>query len=261
MSLRPSKRLQGLPPAKSRIDRLLVERGLVESREKAQALILAGAVEVDGIIVSKAGAAVRGDVRLRIREDRAGTALRYVGRGGLKLEAALNHFKIDVCGKTAVDIGASTGGFTDCLLQRGAAHVYAIDVGYGQLAWALRQDPRVIVIERMNIRKLPTGRVPETVDLAVIDVSFISLNKVLEKVMKLVKAHGAIVALVKPQFEVGKGEVGKGGIVRDPVQREKALNKVIRFSQEAGMIFHGFIPSPIAGQKGNIEYLIHLEKA
>jgi 23S rRNA (cytidine1920-2'-O)/16S rRNA (cytidine1409-2'-O)-methyltransferase len=245
---------------KKRLDRVLVDRGLVESREKAQALILAGAVELDGSPRTKAGTPVGDDAVIRIRLDAAGTALRYVGRGGLKLEAALAHFGVDPTGKVAADIGASTGGFTDCLLQHGAARVYAIDVGYGQLAWSLRRDPRVHVIDRMNIRNLPLDRIPEPVDLATIDVSFISLTKVLPKAAELVAPGGVIVALVKPQFEVGKGEVGKGGIVRDPVKRERALAGIIRFAETMGWVSNGAMPSPITGQKGNVEYLIHLVK-
>ena len=245
---------------KKRLDRVLVDRGFVESREKAQALILAGAVELEGEVVAKAGTPVEEDAPIRIRADEAGTALRYVGRGGLKLEAALAHFGIDVTGMIAADIGASTGGFTDCLLQHGAARVYAVDVGYGQLAWSLRQDPRVRVIDRMNIRTLPPDRIPEPVDLATIDVSFISLTKVLPRVAELVKPHGLIVALVKPQFEVGKGEVGKGGIVRDPAKRERVRDEMVRFAETMGLISKGVIPSPITGQKGNVEYLIYLVK-
>jgi 23S rRNA (cytidine1920-2'-O)/16S rRNA (cytidine1409-2'-O)-methyltransferase len=245
---------------KKRLDRVLVDRGLIQSREKAQALILAGAVEVEGAVVTKAGTPVGDDAAIRIRAEEAGTALRYVGRGGLKLEAALAHFGIDPTGKVAADIGASTGGFTDCLLQHGAARVYAVDVGYGQLAWSLRQDPRVRVIDRTNIRTLPPDRIPEPVDLATIDVSFISLTKVLPRVAELVKPHGLIVALVKPQFEVGKGEVGKGGIVRDPAKRERVLDEIVRFAETMGLISKGVMPSPITGQKGNVEFLIYLVK-
>jgi 23S rRNA (cytidine1920-2'-O)/16S rRNA (cytidine1409-2'-O)-methyltransferase len=245
---------------KTRLDRILVDRGLVESREKAQALILAGAVEVDGAARTKAGTPVGDDAAIRIRAEEAGTALRYVGRGGLKLEAAIMQFGINAAGTVAADIGASTGGFTDCLLQHGAVRVYAIDVGYGQLAWSLRQDPRVRVIDRMNIRTLPPNRIPEPVDLATIDVSFISLTKVLPKAAELVKPHGMIIALVKPQFEVGKGEVGKGGIVRDPAKRERALDGIVRFAEGMGLISKGVMQSPITGQKGNVEYLIYLVK-
>jgi 23S rRNA (cytidine1920-2'-O)/16S rRNA (cytidine1409-2'-O)-methyltransferase len=245
---------------KNRLDRVLVDRGLAGSREKAQALILAGAVEVDGEPATKAGIPIEDGAVVRIREEEAGTALRYVSRGGLKLEAAIGHFGLDIGGKVAVDIGASTGGFTDCLLQHGAARVYAVDVGYGQLAWSLRRDARVRVIERTNIRTLASGRIPESADLATIDVSFISLTKVLPKVGELLKPGGVIVALVKPQFEVGKGEVGKGGIVRDPAKRESALDGVVRFARSAGCLVKGVMPSPITGQKGNVEYLIHLVK-
>lgn len=245
---------------KTRLDRVLVDRGLVESREKAQALILAGAVEVDGLSAIKAGTPVGDDAAIRILEEAAGTALRYVGRGGLKLEAALARFGLDPGGKVAADIGASTGGFTDCLLQHGAARIYAIDVGYGQLAWSLRRDPRVHVIDRMNIRNLPPGRIPEPVDLATIDVSFISLRKVLPKAVELVRPHGVIVALVKPQFEVGKGAVGKGGIVRDPENRERAVEGILRFAEGIGLVVKGAMQSPITGQKGNVEYLIYLVK-
>lgn len=240
---------------------MLVELGLAESREKAQALILAGAIEANGIKIEKAGMSVRRDAAIRIREKVAGRTLRYVSRGGSKLEAAMAQFGIEVSGRVAADIGASTGGFTDCLLQHGADRIYAVDVGYGQLAWRLRQDPRVIVIERMNIRNLPPDRIPEPIDLATIDVSFISLRKVLPKVCELLKPGGAIVALVKPQFEVGKGEVGKGGIVRDAAHRESVLSAIIRFSESAGLSCRGTIPSPIKGQKGNVEYLLHLVKA
>ena len=245
---------------KNRLDRVLVDRGLADSREKAQALILAGAVEVDGEPATKAGIPIGDGSVVRVREEKAGKALRYVGRGGLKLEAAIEHFGVDVGGKVSVDIGASTGGFTDCLLQHGAARVYAVDVGYGQLAWSLRRDARVLVIERTNIRTLPAGRIPEPADLATIDVSFISLTKVLPKVVELLKPGGAIVALVKPQFEVGKGEVGKGGIVRDTVKRENALHGVVRFAVSTGLIAKGVMSSPIKGQKGNVEYLAFFVK-
>ncbi|HUK55958.1 MAG TPA: TlyA family RNA methyltransferase [Nitrospiria bacterium] len=256
MVISPSVKKQ----VKKRLDRALVDRGLADSREKAQALILAGAVEVDGAKATKAGLPVKDGAVVRIHEDPAGTALRYVGRGGLKLEAAIDRFGITIRDQVAVDIGASTGGFTDCLLQRGAARVYAVDVGYGQLAWSLRRDGRVHVIDRTNIRFLEPGRIPEPVDLATIDVSFISLTKVLPKAAELVRPNGMIVALVKPQFEVGKGEVGKGGVVRDPAKRESALNGIVRFARSTGLIVKGVMPSPITGQKGNVEYLILLEK-
>jgi len=242
---------------KTRLDRILVDRGFVESREKAQALILIGAVEVRGLENLKPGTPVADDAEIRIRKEEAERSLRYVSRGGLKLEAALAEFGLAVAGKIAVDIGASTGGFTDCLLRHGAARVYALDVGYGQLAWSLRQNPRVRAIERVNIRFLPSGRIPEPADLVTIDVSFISLRHVLAKAAEILRPQGEIIALVKPQFEVGKGEVGKGGIVRDPAQRERALDMVVQFARSSGFLLKGVMTSPITGQKGNVEYLVH----
>jgi 23S rRNA (cytidine1920-2'-O)/16S rRNA (cytidine1409-2'-O)-methyltransferase len=242
---------------KTRLDRILVDRGFAESRERAQALILIGAVRVSGLENLKPGTPVADDAEIRIRREEAEKSLRYVSRGGLKLEAALAQFGMAVEGKIAVDIGASTGGFTDCLLRHGAARVYALDVGYGQLAWSLRQDPRVRVIERVNIRYLPPGKIPESADLVTIDVSFISLRHVVGKAAELLRPPGEIVALVKPQFEVGKGEVGKGGIVRDPEKRERALDEVIQFAKSEGLLLKGVMTSPITGQKGNVEYLVH----
>jgi 23S rRNA (cytidine1920-2'-O)/16S rRNA (cytidine1409-2'-O)-methyltransferase len=239
--------------SKLRLDRYLFERGLAQSREQGQALILAGQVLVNGQKKDKAGTLVAGDADIRI----LGEQMPYVSRGGLKLEKALHEFKVDVKEATALDVGASTGGFTDCLLQHGARKVYAVDVGYGQMAWKIRQEPRVVVIERVNIREMAPTLVPETVDLAVIDVSFISLEKVLPSVMPFLKAGGRIIALIKPQFEVGKGQVGKGGIVRDEVARNTAVEKVKTAFQSAGLDVQGIIPSPITGQDGNVEYLIH----
>jgi 23S rRNA (cytidine1920-2'-O)/16S rRNA (cytidine1409-2'-O)-methyltransferase len=239
--------------AKLRIDLLLVQRGLAESRERAQAMIVAGQVMVNNQKVEKAGALVPGDGDIRI----LGTPMPYVSRGGLKLEAALREFKIDVSGKTAMDVGASTGGFTDCLLQHGCKKVYAVDVGYGQMAWKLRQDPRVVVVERVNIRDMEPSLVPEQVDIAVIDVSFISLEKVIPPVQQFLKPGAAVVALIKPQFEVGREQVGKGGIVRDEAAREAAKERIAAFVQEQGFDVRGVIPSPITGQDGNVEYLIH----
>ena len=238
---------------KTRLDRLLVERGIAESRERAQALIIAGQVLVNGGKVEKAGTTVPGDADIRILGDK----MPYVSRGGLKLIGALRGFSIDVSGRTALDVGASTGGFTDCLLQHGAAKVYAVDVGYGQLAWKLRQDPRVVLIERTNIRQIVPALIPEPVDLVVIDVSFISLEKVLPSVTRFLKPAGVLLALIKPQFEVGKGQVGKGGIVRDETARDEAVKRVMKFVQEQGLEVQGVIPSPITGQDGNVEYLIH----
>jgi 23S rRNA (cytidine1920-2'-O)/16S rRNA (cytidine1409-2'-O)-methyltransferase len=240
-------------PAALRLDRLLVERGIAESRERGRAMILAGQVLVNGQKIDKAGALVSEHADIRI----LGGQLPYVSRGGLKLEAALWEFKIDVSGATALDIGASTGGFTDCLLQHGCARVYAVDVGYGQLAWKLRQDRRVVVIERMNIRQMDPALVSGRVDLAVIDVSFISLEKVVPPVSRFLPPGSALIALIKPQFEVGKEKVGKGGIVRDDAARQSAIEGVRLFVQEQGFNVKGVIASPITGQDGNIEYLLY----
>ena len=240
-------------PGKLRLDRLLVDRGLVESRERGQALILAGQILVNGQKQDKAGALVPEDAELRI----LGETLPYVSRGGLKLEAALREFRIDPKGKTALDVGASTGGFTDCLLQHGAIKVYAVDVGYGQMAWKLRQDPRVVLIERTNIREIAPSLIQEPVDLIVIDVSFISLEKVVPPVLPLLAKNGSLTALIKPQFEVGREQVGKGGIVRDEAARNAAKERVSAFIHGLGLTVKGVIPSPITGQDGNVEYLIH----
>jgi 23S rRNA (cytidine1920-2'-O)/16S rRNA (cytidine1409-2'-O)-methyltransferase len=238
---------------KIRLDRLLVERGLVESRERGHALILAGQVLVQGQKQDKAGALVPEDAELRI----LGEVLPYVSRGGLKLEGALQGFKIPVEGKTALDVGASTGGFTDCLLQHGANKVYAVDVGYGQLAWKIRQDPRVIVIERVNIRDIASSLIPELIDIVVIDVSFISLEKVIPSILKFLKPGSEIIALIKPQFEVGREQVGKGGIVRDEAARSAAVDRVTEFIRGSGFEVKDVIPSPITGQDGNVEFLMY----
>ena len=238
---------------KIRLDRLLVDRNLVESRERGQALILAGQVLVNGQKQDKAGSLVPLDADVRI----IGETLRYVSRGGLKLEAALREFSIPVSGKIALDVGASTGGFTDCLLQNGAAKVYAVDVGYGQMAWKIRQDQRVVVIERVNVRNMEPALIPEPVDIAVIDVSFISLEKVIPPVMKFLKPQSDLVALIKPQFEAGKEQVGKGGIVRDVEARNAVVKRIEEFVKGSGLDVRGLIPSPITGQDGNVEFLIH----
>jgi 23S rRNA (cytidine1920-2'-O)/16S rRNA (cytidine1409-2'-O)-methyltransferase len=238
---------------KVRIDLLLVDRGLAESRERGQAMIIAGQVLVNGEKQDKAGSRVPEDADIRI----LGEQLRYVSRGGLKLEAALREFTVEVQGKLALDVGASTGGFTDCLLQHGAGKVYAVDVGYGQMAWKLRQDPRVVVLERVNIRHIDPGLVPEPVDIVVIDVSFISLEKVVPSILRFLKPHAELVALIKPQFEVGKGQVGKGGIVRDEAARTEAVERITSFFRETGFDVRGVVPSPITGQDGNVEFLIH----
>ncbi len=237
--------------AKKRLDVLLVERGLAETRARAQAMILAGEVQVEGRVVDKAGTLVPEDAQVTVA-----AGLPYVSRGGLKLEAALDAFGVDVGGKVVADVGASTGGFTDCLLRRGAARVYAIDVGYGQLAWSLRQDPRVVVMERTNVRYLES--LPEPIDLVTIDVSFISLSLVLPVVARWLKEAGEIVALVKPQFEVGKGEVGRGGVVRRPEQHRSVLERVAGLSRQLGLRFDGVVPSPVLGPAGNREFLVHL---
>jgi len=238
---------------KTRLDRLLFERGLAESREKAQAVIFAGQVLVNGQKQDKAGALVPEDADLRI----LGETLRYVSRGGLKLEAALKEFHVVVEGKTALDVGASTGGFTDCLLQHGCKKVYAVDVGYGQLAWKLRQDPRIVVIERTNIRQMVSSLISEKIDLVVIDVSFISLEKVIPPAMQFLAVNAELIALIKPQFEVGKEQVGKGGIVRDEAARNAAVDRITGFVREQGFDVTGVIPSPITGQDGNVEFLMH----
>jgi len=239
-----------------RLDRLLMERGLVESRERGQAMIIAGQVLVNGQKVDKSGSLVPGDADIRM----LGVKMPYVSRGGLKLEKALRDFAVEVTGKIALDVGASTGGFTDCLLQHGAKKVYAVDVGYGQMAWKVRQDACVVVIERTNIREMEPTIVPEPVDIAVIDVSFISLEKVIPALLRFLIPGGLIIALIKPQFEVGKGQVGKGGIVRDEVVRTAAVEKVRKSFQNAGLEVKGIIPSPITGQDGNVEYLIYAGK-
>jgi 23S rRNA (cytidine1920-2'-O)/16S rRNA (cytidine1409-2'-O)-methyltransferase len=239
--------------AKLRLDRLLVERGLVESRERGQAIIIAGNVLANGQKVEKPGSLVISDADIRI----LGVHMAYVSRGGLKLEKALDEFKIDVKEKICLDVGASTGGFTDCLLQHGAKKVYAVDVGYGQMAWKIRQDPRVVVIERTNIREIGPTIITEKADIVVFDVSFISLEKVIPAVLRFLNPGAGIIALIKPQFEVGKGQVGKGGIVRDEAAREAAKDRVAAFIAEQGFIVKGIIPSPITGQDGNVEYLIY----
>ena len=231
---------------------VLVERGLAETRARARAVIMAGCVYVDGVRTDKAGALVGEGSGVEVRD----TSLKYVSRGGLKLEAALSEFGIDPSGQVAADIGASTGGFTDCLLKSGAAKVYAIDVGYGQLDWKLRQDPRVIVKEKLNARYIKPEDIGEPADIVVIDVSFISLTMIIPPALALLKPGGVLVALIKPQFEVGKGEVGKGGIVRDEAKRREAVDKIREHVQSLGLGVLGVIPSPIEGAEGNKEFLI-----
>lgn len=240
---------------KIRIDRLLVEQGLAPSRTRAQALIMSGKVVVGEHRVDKAGVMVHSDAAVRV----IGHDHPYVSRGGLKLQTALDAFsELEVQGKVAMDIGASTGGFTDCLLQRGVAKVHAVDVGYGQLAWKLAQDPRVVVWDRQNIRDLTEQTLGEKVQLAVADCSFISLTKILEPTCALLMAGADLVALVKPQFEVGKDKVGKGGIVRDPELQRAAVNAVIEHAIGLGFTAQGQVASAITGKEGNQEYLLWL---
>src|SRR3954470_18261135 len=231
---------------KLRLDVLLVERGLSDSREQAQRSIMAGEVRVGDAIVDKASAKIDPGAEVSIE-----AASRYVGRGGIKLEGALRDFGISAAGSTALDIGASTGGFTDCLLQEGAKKVYAIDVGHGQLAWKIRSDPRVVVREKLNARFLSRDDVPEPIDLCVIDVSFISLTLILPKAFELVSPNGVIVALIKPQFELQASDVGRGGIVRDSALHEKAQAKIRDFVMAAGHDLAGMVPSSITGTDGN----------
>ena len=241
---------------KVRLDKLLVDRALVPSRERARALILAGKVVVGEHAVDKAGAQVAEDAPVRLK----GEDIPYVSRGGLKLEKGLDHFAVDPAGRVAVDVGASTGGFTDCLLQRGATKVFAVDVGYGQLAWSLREDPRVVNLERTNIRELTAERLGERPSLAVIDASFISLDKVLPPTLALLAPGAEILALIKPQFEVGKGQVGKGGVVRDAEQHAAVVERIRTLAESLGCLILGVTESPILGPKGNREFLIHLRR-
>jgi len=241
---------------KVRLDKLLVDRGLAESRQRAVALIRAGVVLVDNTPKDKPGTQVPADSEVRLKSN----PLPYVSRGGLKIAAALDAFNVDPTGRVCADLGASTGGFTDCLLQRGAQKVYAVDVGYGQLAWKLRQDERVVVMERTNARHLES--LPEQVSLIVGDLSFISLTKVLPAIQRLSGQGSEAVLLIKPQFEVGKASVGKGGVVRDEDARQAAIEMVTRSAEDMGATAHGVIDSPIPGaKKGNIEALIHLSLA
>jgi 23S rRNA (cytidine1920-2'-O)/16S rRNA (cytidine1409-2'-O)-methyltransferase len=240
---------------KARLDLLLVDRGFFPSREQAQRAIMAGEVRVGDALIDKASAKIEADAAITI--DSSPT---YVGRGGLKLEGALRHFGISVDGSTALDIGASTGGFTDCLLQHGARKVYAIDVGHGQLAWKIRSDSRVVVREKLNARFLTRGDVPEPIDLCVIDVSFISLTLILPNAFDAVTPNGMVLALIKPQFELEASEVGRGGIVRDAALHEKAREKIRQFVLNAGHEVVGIVPSEITGTDGNQEFFICARK-
>lgn len=244
----------------ARLDTVLVERGLAASRERARALILAGQVRVNGQTVAKAGAPVAAGSEVTVRTPDHP----YVGRGGLKLAHALDVFGIAVEGRTALDIGASTGGFTDVLLQRGAARVVALDVGHGQLDWKIRSDPRVLVLERVNARTLTPAQLPPEArrfDIVTVDVSFISLRQVLPPIPPLLAEHADIVVLVKPQFEAGRDDVGKGGIVRDPAVQERAVDEVTAAADQLGLARVGIVESPITGMEGNREFLMHLRRA
>jgi len=239
---------------KERLDILLHQRGLVESRELARRVVMAGEVLVDGRVIDKPGTRVPAGAHIRVK-----AVPRYVSRGGLKLQAALGAFAVEVQHAVTADIGASTGGFTDCLLQHGARHVYAIDVGYGQLAWRLRQDPRVIVMERLNARYLTA--LPEPIDLITVDVSFISLKLVLPAAKRLLAPTGQVVALIKPQFEAGRRHVQKGGVVRDPAVHRRVVSDILSWALENGFAVKGLIRSPLHGPAGNVEFLVHLALA
>ena len=237
---------------KKRLDILVTERGLAESREKAKTLIMAGRVYVDGQKADKPGDTFSEDAAVEVR----GKGLPYVSRGGLKLEKAMREFGLQLQGRTCMDIGASTGGFTDCMLQNGAQRVYSVDVGYGQLAWSLRTDPRVVNLERTNARHLSQEQVPEPIDFFSVDVSFISLTYVIPVIARIAAPGASVVLLVKPQFEVGKGNLGKGGIVEDRHLRDQALETVVDCANQHGLTVAGTAPSPIEGTHGNTEFLL-----
>ena len=236
---------------------MLVEKGLAKSRQRARALIMAGKVLVNGQPVDKPGVFVSADATLELK----GEDIPYVSRGGLKLEAALNNLGLNVIDKVCMDVGASSGGFTDCLLQHGAERVYAVDVGYGQLAWKLRRDPRVVVIERTNVRHMPADALPDPVDLVTIDVSFISLKIVVPAVERFMKPDASILALIKPQFEVGKGQVGKGGVVREPALHRQVIDDLTDFFARIKLRAETVYPSPLLGPKGNREFFILLRQS
>ena len=241
---------------KERLDVLLVKNGLAPSREKAKIMIMEGNVFVAGQREDKAGSTFPEDVQIEVR----GSSLKYVSRGGLKLEKALASFPIDLNGCICMDIGASTGGFTDCMLQNGAVKVYAIDVGYGQLAWKLRSDERVVCMEKTNFRYVTGEQIKEPVDFASVDVSFISLSKILPVAYPLLKEKGEMACLIKPQFEAGREKVGKKGVVRDPGVHEEVIQNVFGFASDAGFAICGLEYSPVRGPEGNIEYLMYLRK-
>ncbi len=241
---------------KERLDVMLVSRGLASSREKAKAIIMSGIVFVDGQREDKAGATFDEKVQIEVK----GSTLKYVSRGGLKLEKAMEHFDVTLGGKVCMDIGSSTGGFTDCMLQNGAVKVYAVDVGHGQLDWKLRNDERVVCMEKTNIRYLTPDQIAEPPEFASIDVSFISLTKVLEPAKELLTADGEIVCLIKPQFEAGREKVGKKGVVRDQNVHKEVIHMVMDYAASIGFVLCNLDFSPIKGPEGNIEYLLHLSK-
>jgi len=240
-------------PMKIRLDKLLFERKLAPTRQKAQALIGAGQVLVNNMLADKAGSMVEDSCLIEVKE-----SCPYVSRGGYKLEAGVEFFNIEPDGLVCLDVGASTGGFTDCLLQHGAQKVYSVDVGYGQLAWKLRQDPRIVVMERTNARYLTAEDFAEPIDFAVIDAAFISLKLLTPPLLPLFRENISILALIKPQFEVGRGKVGKGGVVRDPELHQEVIDEIIIFCETLGLESRSVTPSPILGPKGNKEFLIHL---
>lgn len=242
--------------SKERLDVLLVNRALAESREKAKAIIMSGNVYVDGQKEDKAGSTFADTVNIEVR----GTTLKYVSRGGLKLEKAMNEFDVELHGKICMDVGSSTGGFTDCMLQNGAVKVYSVDVGHGQLAWKLRQDERVICMEKTNIRYVTPEDIADKIDFSSIDVSFISLTKVLMPVRNLLTSDGQIVCLIKPQFEAGREKVGKHGVVRDKSVHIEVIRMVIDYAISIGFEILNLEFSPVKGPEGNIEYLLHLKK-
>lgn len=243
--------------AKQRLDNYLVENGFVETRSKAQSLIMAGEVYIDNQKASKAGEQIKGTEKIEVRSK----GLKYVSRGGLKLEKAIKNFPISLSGKVCMDIGASTGGFTDCMLQNGAVKVYSIDVGYGQLAWKLRTDERVVNLERTNFRHVTNEQVTDAIDFFSVDVSFISLKLILPPAFDLLKENGSAVCLIKPQFEAGKENVGKKGVVRDINIHKEVISNVLEFTKETGFKVRGLDYSPIKGPEGNIEYLMYITKS
>ncbi|MBS5060375.1 TlyA family RNA methyltransferase [Roseburia hominis] len=241
---------------KERLDVLLVNRGLAPSREKAKTMIMEGNVFVENQREDKAGAAFDTEAEITVK----GNTLKYVSRGGLKLEKAMTHFGITLEGKVCMDIGASTGGFTDCMLQNGAVKVYSVDVGYGQFAWKLRQDPRVVCMEKTNIRYVTPADIDDVLDFASVDVSFISLTKVLIPARELLRDGGEMVCLIKPQFEAGREKVGKKGVVRDKAVHEEVVERIIEFASQNGFFVKNLEYSPIKGPEGNIEYLVYIRK-